>query len=141
MGFNSHFIVFGKSQVSAMVATAMDFLVLLALVEIFSWHYALGVALGAFAGGVVNFLMNRHWSFATSEKRNRAAVFFQVKRYAMVWGGSLFWNTALVVVLTELLDWVYIIAKVVVVAGVALAWNYPLHRYWVFRDSSYSKSL
>lgn len=128
LAMKNHLLVFSKTQVAAALATALDVFTLWSLVEWGQIHYSVAVVLGAFVGGVFNFLANRFWSFQV-----QLQWLSQIRRYATVWGGSLFWNTFLVVFLTEFFDWNYLWAKAIVVGVVALAWNYPLQRYWVFK--------
>ena len=55
---------FSKAQVSAFVGGIVDFGVMLICVEIFQWHYIIGIAIGGIIGAAVNFSINRYWSFS-----------------------------------------------------------------------------
>lgn len=122
-----HGLIFGKSQVAAGVATISDFLILAALVEVFGIYYVAAVALASTCGGVINFILNRKWTFQSSSKMGGEAL-----RYFFVCGGSLFLNTSLVWLFTELFVFNYMVSKCIVVVAIGLFWNYPMHRYWVF---------
>ena len=121
----SHFL---KANFSALAATAVDYGTLLFLVEILHIHYSIGVALGAFLGAITNFLLNRNWTFKSSEK-----IRFQILKYALVSIGSLVLNTGLVVLTTESLHLQYFLSKIIVSLVVAWGWNYPLQKNFVFR--------
>ena len=69
-------------------------------------------------------------------------------RYLMVWGGSISLNTYGTYLMTELLkkipllmkvpdfffDNIFLISKIVVSLIVGFAWNYVMHRFFVYRD-------
>jgi len=68
----------GRHQVGAITATAVDFLVMVALVEILRAPPALAAALGAMAGAATNFVLGRRWVFRVRS----AAVLAQAGRLA-----------------------------------------------------------
>lgn len=117
----------GKHQVSALVATGVDFGVMIALVELFRFSPVLATALGAFSGAVTNFTMGRSWTFEAKE----GAPAGQALRYVLVSAASLAWN-ALGVHLGVKLGVPYVAARVAVAVLVSFFWNFPLHRYFVF---------
>jgi putative flippase GtrA len=120
---------FSRAQVSSGVATAVDFGLLFFLVEICHVWYVAATALGALAGAITNFLMNRHWSFLASHNGwSRQAI-----RYAWVSGGSLVLNCVGVYAMTEFLHVHYSISVVVISLMVGWAFNFPLHRHYVFK--------
>jgi putative flippase GtrA len=123
---------FTRSQVSSFAATCADFGLLFTLTEIFHVWYVLAVALGAVSGAVTNFLLNRHWSFAVSS----VAWHRQAVRYTLSSIGSLLLNTAGTWLVTEYLHVHYSISVIAVSLVVGFGYNYPLHRFWVFRGQS-----
>ena len=73
-----------KSQLTAAVATGVDFTVYVLTVELVSVWYVLGVGLGAAAGGVTAFILNRQWSFlagheAVVRERSACERFFRTR--------------------------------------------------------------
>lgn len=126
--FERHFLIYSKTQLTAAIATLVDFLVLIILVERLGMYYVSAVALGAGCGGFVNYVLNRRWTFQSS-----SAWTSEASRYFFVSAGGLGWNTLLVWLLTEYTTGMYFISKVMTVLLVGLLWNYPLQRYWVFR--------
>lgn len=122
---------FLRAQLAAISATAVDFGTLILWVEGLGLFYAYGVPVAAALGAITNFLMNRYWSFEASHLPAGPQVF----RYAWVSLGSLILNTVLVYSVTEFLDVQYIGSKAIVSLVVALFYNYPLHRYFVYGDS------
>lgn len=118
-----------RSQVAAAAATGVDFGLLFVLVEAFHFWYVLATALGALAGGVTNFFMNRHWSFLAAHQ----AASRQMWRYSLVSAASLGLNTLGVYAMTESLHIHYGFSVIAVSTFVGLAFNFPLHRHYVFR--------
>lgn len=125
---------FSRSQVSAGIATAVDYALLFSLVEISHVWYVIAVALGALAGAVTNFVLNRYWSFDASEGRWSR----QAWRYVLVSGTSLLLNTGGVWLLTDRLRLHYYYSVFIVSTSVGFFFNYPLHRFFVFREREQS---
>ena len=121
-------VVFVKSQFSAALATAIDFLVTIILVEFFNVWYVSGVAIGALCGAISNFLLGRHWSYGASNRNWQ----HQLTRYSLVSGGSLILNTTGVYLLTDGLEIQYLVSKILIAILITISFNYPLHRYFVF---------
>ncbi|MDH5256605.1 MAG: GtrA family protein [Gammaproteobacteria bacterium] len=120
---------FLKSQISAIVATAVDFFVLFFLVEFIGSWYVLAAAVAAFCGAVTNFLLGRHWTFLAHDDKWH----HQAQRYMLVAGGSLGLNTLGIFLLTDGLAIHYMISKVIISFFVAVAFNFPLQKYFVFK--------
>jgi putative flippase GtrA len=118
-----------RSQLVALVATAVDFAVMVALVEGLHVHYLAATALGAFSGGVTAFVGNRHYSFLAAHGRLAP----QSLRYALVWIGSITLNCVLVYAMTDGAALQYTWSKALTAVVVGAAFNFPLHRWYVFR--------
>lgn len=112
-----------------MVATVVDYSVMIALVSLGGAPPAAGTAVGAASGGFANFLLGRRWVFRATNHRTAP----QAWRYAMVSAGSLVLNTAGVHVLATLFHIQYVAARVVVSIAVSLLWNFPMQRTFVFK--------
>ena len=123
---------FSRSQISALIATIIDYAILTSWVEIFHHHYTVGVALGSAFGALTNFIVNRHWSFEKSEEVWHA----QAYRYILVSAGSLLLNTTGVYLLTEYGHLYYLVSQVIISIFVGFFYNYPLHRFFVFKKGS-----
>jgi putative flippase GtrA len=119
---------FLKAQLSSLLATAVDFLLMVACVEFVRMHYIAGVVVGAFGGAFTNFVINRHWSFAVAN----ASLRVQALKYALVWTGSLLLNVFGVYLLTGLGGFSYILSKIIVAVSVGLGFNYLLQKQYVF---------
>jgi putative flippase GtrA len=121
---------FGRHQIGSIVATAIDFGTMSALVSGLGVSPVLATAIGAAVGGFSNFLLGRHWIFSAKHDR----VGEQAGRYAFVSGASLGWNAAGEYVLHDLLGIQYLLARVIVASLVSVCWNFPVQRAFVYRQ-------
>ena len=84
---------FARHQTGALIVTALDFGVMSACVRLFGWSAVTGTVLGAFTGGVTNFVLGRRWIFASTSGDARA----QALRYASVSIASFFTSSGMLV--------------------------------------------
>lgn len=119
---------FFKAQLSSLIATTVDFIVMILFVEFIHLHYSLAVVIGAIGGALTNFLINRNWSF---EVRNKAIAKQSIK-YLFVWLGSVLLNVLGVYALVGFFKMSYLLSKVTVSICVGLFFNYGLQRKYVF---------
>ena len=120
---------FSLSQIAAITATVVDFALLFALTELLHVWYVVATALGAVAGAVVNFWINRQWSFAATH----AGWHGQALRYSLVSAASALLNAGGTWLVTEQGHIHYAVSVVAVSLFVGVVFNFPLHRYYVFR--------
>ena len=116
-----------RNAVSAGTATGIDFSIVTMLVAVPWFGAPTATLVGCAVGGVVNFTMNRVWTFRAGGSYVR-----QGGRYAFVSATSALLNAGGVAVLLLLPSMDYRIAWVLVRVAVFAAWNYPLHRNYVF---------
>jgi putative flippase GtrA len=121
-----------RHQLGALVATAVDFAVMISLVHLVGMYPARATALSALAGAVTNFTLSRRWVF----DRHQGTVHAQALRYALVSLGSLLLNVAGEQLAIEVLDLDYVTGRVLVSLAVSILWNFPLHRRFVFSAAS-----
>jgi putative flippase GtrA len=120
---------FTRAQIAAGIGTAADFGLLFLLTEIFGVWYVASTAIGALAGAVTNFFLNRHWSFNAAHRKAH----HQAIRYSIVSGISLLLNAGGVWALTESTHLHYGYSVFLVSITVGVFFNFPLHRYFVYR--------
>ncbi len=122
---------FVRANLSSTVASALDYALVTALV-LLRVHYLLAATAGAITGAVVDFSLKRHWAFS----RSRAgAVAHEGARYLVVAGASLALNLVLAYALVDGLHLPAVPGVVGASLVVGFAWNYPLHRWFVFRPT------
>lgn len=123
--------LFGKHQVAALAATAVDFGTMVLLVELAHVAPPLATVGGAFCGGVTNFAIGRTWAFRDVYTGSLPG---QAARYAAVSIGGALLNGALVALVLGALPAVpYVAARILVAALVSVAYTFPLHTRVVFR--------
>ncbi len=123
------FTSFLRYNVVAMLATAIDFAVLVLLTEVFQFWYLLSAFLGAFAGGATAFMLGRNWAFMKQEGKLST----QAKKYVLVWGASIFLNTTGLYLLVENLGLQYIISKAIISVIVGIGFNFLMQKRFIFK--------
>ena len=119
---------FLRFQMTAVVATCVDFLVTIFLKEVFQVHYAFAVAIGAGSGAITAFSINRYWVFKSIQTHPVE----QGIRYVLVAAGSVALNTAGTYLLTETFFLSYIVSKTIVAIVIGFTYSYYLSRRFVF---------
>lgn len=122
-------LTFAKAQAASFAASMVDYAVTIFCVEILHFWYVVGSATGTITGGITNFSMGRRWVFRRTEAARRR----QAVRYLLVWTGYWALATAGVYLLTHLGGFNYIVSKISVTLFLAVAYNYPLQKRFVFR--------
>jgi len=125
----SLFTSFKRAQIASLIATVVDFVTLVMLVEHVRVYYVTATAIGAFVGAVTNFLLGRLWSFRAVHGKYTSQAF----RYALVSAGSLVLNSLGVWWFTEHHAIPYTLSKIATALLVGIFFNFPLHRAFVFR--------
>lgn len=121
---------FVRYQVAAIIATMVDFFVLIALTELFNVWYVTSTAIGAFCGALTNFIICRYWAFVNSSNN----LVNQVYKYILVSIGSLILNTLFVYLLTDFVNINYSISKIIAAITIAIFYNFTLQKYYVFKQ-------
>ena len=122
-------ITFTKAQLTAILATGVDF----AITSLLFYYagapiLAAGVT-GTICGGVTSFLIGRTWVFSAQEQKWAA----QLNRYVLVWIGNLALNFSGLWLLTHYTGLKDMFAKVITAVTVAVCYNYPLQKRFVFK--------
>ena len=123
-------ITFGKAQISAWIASVVDFAATIILAQYAELWYGYSTFIGAFMGGITNCIINYKWVFHPDSINKR----YMAARYMMVWTGSILLNTFGTLTLTEATGVSFIIVKAAVAIAVAVMWNYQMQRLFVFNE-------
>ncbi len=123
-------IIFLKAQLSSCIATIVDFSFTICLIEGIAFHYIMATALGAIAGAVTNFTINKYWSFGKKKNVRKQAV-----RYLFVWLGSITLNVTGSSLFLNVFAMPYTFSKMVVAFLVGFTFNYMLQKYYVFKTA------
>jgi len=122
-------VSFFRAQITAMLATTVDFSVMIGLKELLDMWYLFAVIIGTLMGGLVGFLLGRNWAFISKD----AKLVKQIRKYFFVMVGSFLLNVGGVVFLVESMHMQYIVSKVIVAIIVGIGFNFMLQRYFVFK--------
>ncbi|MGV3706148.1 MAG: GtrA family protein [Arcticibacter sp.] len=124
-------LTFLKAQFSAFMGGIIDILTMIFCTEVLGLHYTLSIAVGGVVGAIVNFSINRNWTFKLKGQRYRT-VDAQLIRFFVVVGGSILLKSAGTFGLTESLGMDYRLSRILTDIVVSLGFNYTLQKHWVF---------
>ncbi len=120
--------IFARAQASAFTGGITDYLVMLVCTELLTIHYTVSIVLGGIIGAIVNFSVNRHWSFQSRQ----ATVQRQLSKFITVVAGSILLKSSGTYFFTNWLSVDYKVSRVVIDIIVSLGFNFTLQKYWVF---------
>lgn len=126
----------GRHQIASIISTAVDFGTMILAVELLGRSAVVATLAGALCGAITNFQLGRHWTF---EARHEGAA-TQAVRYAIISGASAGLNALGEYGAHNVLGLNYLAARGIVAVAVSLLWNFPMQRYFVFRDSKRSEA-
>ncbi|MFC3562623.1 GtrA family protein [Pedobacter jamesrossensis] len=117
-----------KAQASSLTATAVDFLVTLAAVNLLGFWYLSASISGTVTGGIINFYINRNWVFIAT----KSVLKWQVLKYILVWIGNFLLVTLGVYLLTTFFNINYMLSKMLVSISVGMSYNYYMQKQFIF---------
>jgi putative flippase GtrA len=118
-----------KHLVAALLATAVDFALMMLLVELAGIGAEVATLAGALLGGITNFTLGRTWVYRAAGARAPAD---QALRYAAVSAASAGLNALGEHVVVAWAGAHYAAVRVLVSLVVSVCWGYPMQRYVVF---------
>ena len=127
--------IFAKAQVSSFVGGMVDYLVMICLTEFFHIHYTISIAAGGIIGAIVNFTINRTWTFYSSDRRYQVSRKGQLLRFVLVVANSIIMKSSGTYFFTTFFRIDYKISRIITDLTVSWAFNYMLQRHWVFRKA------
>lgn len=119
---------FFKANISSLAASITDYIVTIIAVHFFSMNVVVASGTGTMVGGLVNFIIGRHWAFNANGVRAAS----QAKKYLLVWLGNLLLNAFGMYFLTKV-GVNYLVTKVGTSLLVGVLYNYPFQKEYVFR--------
>ncbi len=117
-----------RHHLVAILATIVDYAVMVACVEALGLRPVPATLVGAMAGAVTSFTAGRLFIYRATE----TGVAGQTWRYALVSAASLALNAGGEHLFSDILGLQYLVARVITSVIVSNAWNYPLQRFFVF---------
>ena len=135
MSIKKSVYVFAKAQVSAFSGGIIDYLIMIACTEFLHIHYTISIAIGGVIGAIVNFSINRYWTFNANQS-TQLPVGNQLVKFVCVVAGSILLKSSGTYLFSNLLRLDYKITRIMVDILVSLGFNYTLQKYWVFKKST-----
>jgi putative flippase GtrA len=117
---------FMRYAVAGAIGTALQFAVLIVLVQVAGVGAVLASTLGAVAGAVLNYGLNHQFTFASDRSHGRA-----LPRFALVSGTGIALNAVVVAAMLAFVSPHYLVAQVIA-TGVVLVAGFLANRAWTF---------
>jgi len=121
--------LFLRYNVVAIIATVVDFCVFVLLNNVLNFWYVGATFTSAVIGGVTAFTLNRNWVFNSIDKKIK----FQIAKYILVWGGSIFLNTYGLYLFVENTNISVIISKIIITVFVGISYNFLMSKFFIFK--------
>lgn len=121
-------IVFLKANLASVIASFFDYVLTILAVQIFGMNVVLASFAGNVFGGIVNFMLGRNWVFSARDSSG----WKQASKYFIVWMGNLLLNSGGMYLFTKT-SLYYVTAKIITSTTVAVGYNYPLQKRYVFK--------
>ena len=112
------------------IGTIGHYATLIFVVEILDYDPVFGSTIGFLIGALINYFLNRHYTFTTNTRHSIALPkFIAVATVGMVI------NAVVMAALSTYLSLHYLLAQVIA-TGLVLVWNFIANKYWTFADYS-----
>jgi putative flippase GtrA len=119
---------FLRLQGSAIIGSALDYLVTIAGVSLFQvWYLAANIA-GNLTGGALQFILNKKWVFQGTEGHTGK----QTGKFVLVFAGNILLSAFIVYLLTSISHINYLISKTITSVLLGTTYNYILQKRFVF---------
>ena len=125
--------VFGKAQVSALIGGVTDYSIMVFVTEVFHVYYPISIAIGGVIGAVVNFSLNKGWTFRTKDVPYKNSFYKQLFKFVLVVLNSILLKSSGTYAITTFLKIDYKISRLIVDLFVSVVFNYTLQKNWVFK--------
>lgn len=125
--------VFAKAQVSSFVGGMVDYSVMIFLTEFFHVYYPYSIAISGIIGAVVNFSLNKTWTFRSKTNPYKFSFIKQLSRFVLVVINSILLKISGTYLITTYMGFDYKISRLITDLIVSIVFNYGLQRNWVFK--------
>ncbi|MDR3652466.1 MAG: GtrA family protein [Paludibacter sp.] len=126
-------LIFTKAQISAFVGGSVDYLTMIFFTEVFHVHYTISIAIGGVIGAIVNFSLNKTWTFHSKNIPYKNTMRKQLIKFILVVINSILLKSSGTYLITTFLQLDYKISRLITDLIVSIAFNYNLQKYWVFK--------
>lgn len=122
--------VFLRAQLSAFIGGLSDFGIYTFCYTVLKFTAPFSNVISGSLGAIVNFTINRYWSFGNTEK----SIGSQLWKFIIVVVGSITLKSLGIHVLVDIWHLHFLLSKLIVEIIVSLGFNYTLQRFWVFKQ-------
>lgn len=123
--------IFAKAQASAFIGGIVDYLTMIVFTELFHIHYTISIAIGGIIGAIVNFSINKYWTYQSNHSVGR-----QIVKFILVLIGSILLKSGGTCLFTNWLNIDYKISRIITDIFVSFGFNFLLQKYWVFKKDN-----
>lgn len=123
---------FLKAQLSAFVGGMSDLSIYSFCYKILLFSAPFSNAISGSLGAVVNFLINRYWSFNSAN----SSIGSQLWKFVIVVVGSITLKSIGIHFFVDVWQWHFLLSKLLVEIVVSLGFNFTLQKFWVFKKNS-----
>ncbi|HIY76207.1 MAG TPA: GtrA family protein [Candidatus Sphingobacterium stercorigallinarum] len=120
---------FIKAQLSAFLGGMTDLGIYTLCYTVLLYTAPVSNVISGSLGAVMNFVINRHWSFKVTER----SVGSQLWKFIIVVIGSITLKTFGIYILVDCWFWHFLASKLIVELVVSLGFNFTLQKFWVFK--------
>jgi putative flippase GtrA len=128
-------IIFLKAQISASIGGIVDYLSMIFFTEFLDIHYTISIVIGGMIGAIVNFSLNKRWTFRSKNNAYKNTIQTQLLKCLLVVLNSIILKVLGTYYVTDYLGIDYKISRLGVDLFVSLMINFLLQKYWVFRKT------
>jgi len=111
-----------------LLATALQYLILVTLVEAAHFDAVAASAIGYAFSAIANYWLNYHFTFLSNQAHRVAAI-----RFVIVSSAGLALNTVLMYVGVTVFELNYLLVQIIATIAV-LVWNFSANRIWTYRS-------
>ncbi|WP_160069302.1 GtrA family protein [Sphingobacterium bovisgrunnientis] len=120
---------FLKAQLSAFLGGMTDLAIYSFCYKVLSFSAPFSNAISGSLGAIVNFLINRYWSFGNT----KTSLGSQLWKFIIVVIGSISLKSLGIYILVDIWQWHFLLSKLLVEIIVSLGFNFTLQKFWVFK--------
>jgi len=133
-------IILIKAQVSAFTGGLVDYLVMIFFTEFVHLHYTVSIAIGGVIGAIINFSLNKRWTFHKKDNPYKNSLKKQLLKFIAVVINSIALKAIGTYGITTYLGVDYKISRIITDIVVSLVFNFNLQKHWVFKQLKVSNS-
>jgi len=126
-------LTFSKAQVSAFIGGITDYMVMIFFTEVFHVHYTISIIIGGVIGAIVNFSLNKSWTFHSKDVPYLNSQKAQLIKFVIVALNSILLKSSGTYFITTFLKLDYKISRIFIDLFISIVINYNLQRFWVFK--------